>query len=580
MFARPLRKAGLIRRITVILGCCALVAILFLIVSSGSLAQEPADPLVTITGGQVQGRLLPIPGGAVFKGIPYAAPPVGDLRWREPQPVKPWSGVRQAAEYGDDCPIANGGGGGNGLFFGSVPADHAKFSEDCLFLNIWTPEWPAGDKKPVMIWFHDGELMGGSGDLRSGPAPGAESSLARHGVVLVSVNYRPNLLGMMGHPELTAESPHHSSGNEVMQDAIASVQWVHNNIARFGGDPGNVTIFGQSGGGHVTSFLVTSPLTKGLIHRAIAESDEPAQYRRTILTQQQLEQIGVVTAKVLNAPSTGTIKYLRGLPASQIAAATAEVRRRLVANYQPDDEGIDGWAIPESPPEVYRSHKEQPVPMIIGATAVDSTGVPGAATPMNPEQAAAWEKHVLERFYGKYPDLLERAMKVYGFRGTPNEVLTDPAYGTPVQQMGVDMNHRCAVQTSGVWHSAIAPTWTYEFKRSIPVPAVHTSELRFIFGFLTKEELSDQSALKLQDAMQQYWTNFARNGDPNGPGLPVWSKYNATTKQSMEFANDGPVPRTERRAAICALFTERLNRDPKPLLFDSERVWALEFVKP
>jgi para-nitrobenzyl esterase len=564
MFTLHVKNSGLSWRIPLTAGCGALVAGLSLMFSPVSLAQNSAGPLVSVAGGQVQGRMLPAPGGAVFKGIPYAAPPVGDLRWREPQPVKPWTGVRQAAEYGADCPPANGG------------SDLAKtISEDCLFLNVWTPEWPSSGRKPVMVWLHGGELTGGTGTLRSGPAPQAESSLARRGVVLVSINYRPNLLGMMGHPELTAESPHHSSGNYVIMDAIAAIRWVHDNIERFGGDPGNVTVFGQSGGAHVTSFLVTSPLTRGLIHRAIAESGAVAQFNRPILNLKQLEQMGVVAAKTLGAPSTGAIKYLRGLPASKIAAATDEVRQRLLEmDFQPDDEGIDGYAIPESPPEVYRSHKEAAVPMIIGSTAVD-TGTMIADSPMdaNPsrEEVQAWVKRVLGLFYGKYPDLLERAEKIYGLHGTPNEVSTYPPYGTIRQQLGVDLNHRCGVQATALWHSTIAPTWTFEFTRSSHGPAVHTAELRFVFGYLSNDELTDPSARKLADMMQQYWTNFAKTGDPNGAGLPVWAKYNAATKQSVEFTDDAAVPKTGSRAVACGPFVDRLNRDPKPLMFDNVR---------
>jgi para-nitrobenzyl esterase len=448
-------------------------------------------------------------------------------------------------------------------------------SEDCLSLNIWTPEWPSRTKKPVMVWLHGGELTGGSGALRSGPVQQAESSLARRGVVLVSINYRPNLLGMMGHPELTAESPHHASGNYVILDAITALRWVHDNIERFGGDPGNVTVFGQSGGAHVISFLVTSPLTKGLIHRAIVESGAVAQFNRPTLTQQQLEQMGVVAAKVLKAPSTGAIKYLRGLPAAQVAAATEEVRQTLLKmDFQPDDEGIDGYAIRESPPEVFRTHKESAVPLIVGSTAVD-TGTMIADRPMDPnpspEEVQVWVGRVLDLFYGKYPDLLERAKKIYGLRDTPNEVSTYPPYGNVRQQLGVDINHRCGVQAMALWHSAIAPSWTFEFTRSVPTPAVHTAELRFVFGYLSNEELSDPNALKLVDILQKYWTNFAKTGDPNGPGLPVWGKYSAAGKQSIEFTVDAAVPKTGSRAVACGPFIDRMNRDPKPLMFDNTR---------
>jgi para-nitrobenzyl esterase len=563
MFAHGLRNSGLIRRITLSLAFGVLITGLSLIASPSTLTQKSEGPIVTVSGGKVQGRLLPAPGGAVFKGIPYAAPPVGDLRWREPQPVKLWTGVRQAAEYGADC-IPNHAEGTT-----RIPPNHSDAtgatSEDCLFVNVWTPTWPTGAKTPVMIWLHGGELFGGTGALHSGPAEHAESSLARHGVVLVSINYRPHLLGMMAHPELTAESPHRASGNYVILDAIAALQWVHDNIARFGGDPGNVTVFGQSGGATITSYLVTSPLTKGLITRAIIESGAPAQVSRPPLSEQQLEQIGVKAAELLKAPSTDAIKYLRGLPASEIAAASKALWKSNVRF----GEGIDGYAVLQAPPEVFRSHEEPRVPMIIGSTAQDSNQIEGVS-PLNPnaspEETRAWVENAVQVFYGQYQDLLERAQKIYGLRGGPNEVSSYPPYGAVAYQLGVDLHHRCAVLTTASWHSTIAPTYVYEFTREIPsYPPVHESELRFVFGFLSTDEVADESAHKLADAMQTYWTNFAKTGNPNGPGLPLWPQYNATTKQAIDFTNDGPVQRNEYRAVACAPYIDKTNRTPKLL---------------
>jgi para-nitrobenzyl esterase len=551
------RKPGLNLRIALLLGCGALVAGLFLIVAPASFAQGSAEPVVTVTGGQVQGRFLPAPGGAVFKGIPYAAPPIGDLRWRETQPLKPWTGVLQAGEFRTGC--------------GQIPSGSKEATEDCLYLNVWASEWPASAKKPVMFWINGGELFGGSGALK----PGVES-LARHGVILVSANYRGTLLGMMGHPELTAESPHHSSGNYMFFDEIAVLKWIRDNIARFGGDPGNVTVFGQSGGAHTISMLLASPHTKGLIHRAIIDSDAPMKATRPYLRRDQLEQIGVVTAQVLKAPPTGTIRYLRGLPASQIVAAMPEVRKRLLEmNGLAYDEGTDGYVIPQPPAEVWSSHKEAPVPLMIGSTSQDTAAtIKGALIPdakASPEEASAWKKSILELFYAKDPDLLERAMQTYGLRDGPNEVSTYPPYGTPVQQLGVDLNHRCSSLLSASLHSTVAPTWLFEFTRTTAAqPPSHGSELRYIFGY---DDLEDASARKQSEIMQQYWTNFAKTGNPNGPGLPAWQKYDTATKSSMEFSNEGPVQRSANRAAACALYGEKYTRNPK-ILSDGENTFV------
>jgi len=226
------------------LSAFASLALLALVAS----AQEP--PAVTVTGGKVQGGTLK-GGGAVFKGIPFAAPPVGDLRWREPMPVQPWTGTRDATHFGARC-MQSG----------------ADVSEDCLYINVWTPEWPPKARKPVMLWIHGGGNFAGA----SSEAIFDGEALAQHGVVLVSVNYRLGVFGFYAHPELTAESKHHASGNYGLMDQVAALQWVRDNIARFGGDPRNVTIFGESAGALDINVLMTSPLAKGLYARLIGES--------------------------------------------------------------------------------------------------------------------------------------------------------------------------------------------------------------------------------------------------------------------------------------------------------------------
>ncbi|MBC2666098.1 carboxylesterase family protein [Novosphingobium flavum] len=512
-------------------------------------AQERAGPVVAVTGGQVRGDFMPGPGGAAFKGIPYAAPPMGDLRWRETRPLKPWRGVLAAGVYRPGC--------------GQMDPATKQAGEDCLFLNVWSPEWPARTKKPVIFWINGGELFGGSGALK----PGSES-LARQGVVLVSANYRGTLLGMMGHAELAAESPHRSSANYMLHDQVAVLNWIHRNIARFGGDPDNVTIFGQSGGGHSVSMLLASPLTKGLVHRAIIDSGAPMQVPRPYVTRQELEQIGTVTAEVLHAPKTDTIRYLRALPAAQVVAAMPEVRARLLAmGGEAYDEGTDGYVIPVPPGEVWAAHNEHHVPLIIGSTSQDTAGtIRGVAVPgpgASIEAVAAWKKEALELFYGKDADLLEAATRIYGLRGKPDEQTDYAPYGTQVQQLGTDLNHRCGTIYSAALHSKVAPTWLFEFSRTTPgkLP-VHSSELPYLFGH---DDLPDAAARAYSGMMQRYWVNFARSGNPNGPGLPQWPGYEPTSRASIEFANEGPVVRKGMRVAACAPYEAKLARDPRPL---------------
>src|SRR5260370_24004168 len=220
-------------------------------------AAADSDRIGAVTGGRVQGVMLD-KGGAVFKGLPYAQPPLGDLRWREPLPVKPWTGVRDATAFGAVCAQTP-------TVIIRIAAEISK--EDCLFLNVWTPEWPSKSPKPVMVWIPGGgNYIGGSTEADDG------ESLARRGVVLVTINYRLGSFGFFAHPDLTRESPHHASGNQGILDQIAALKWVRDNIARFGGDPNNVTIFGQSAGSLDVSVLMTSPLSKGLFRRVIGES--------------------------------------------------------------------------------------------------------------------------------------------------------------------------------------------------------------------------------------------------------------------------------------------------------------------
>ena len=543
-----------------------------MIVCSAPRAQQAEGPIVAVTGGQVQGRFLPSESGTVFKGVPYAAAPVGELRWAETQPVKPWSGVRQVGQFGAPCAQPPG------------PSERQKelaatSSEDCLFLNIWTPKWAPTGKLPVMIWLYGGDLSNNSGEgnvYLSPPYDGMH--LARHGVIAITINYRMGLFGIIGHPELDAESPHHASANYSMLDQIAALKWVHDNIAHFGGDPSNVTLFGQSGGARFTGMLLTSPLTKGLIHRAILESDKNIPGTWPYGTPEDEQQSGIALAAAMNAPAINQIKYLRSLPANRIALAAHEVSKRLMEhNYFSYDQGIDGYVVPTDPVEVYHDHRELPVPMIVGSTSLDGTRIVDLASPQvsldaKPEEKRAAMKNILQIFYGKYPDLLARALKIYGVEGRANQLSTNPAYGTPDVQLAVDFHHRCGSVTTALWHSKLAPTYQYEFTRSTPGhPPLHESELRFVWDGLG-DEASDENARKLADTMEKYWTNFAKTGNPNGPGLPEWPKYDARTKPYMDFANEGAVQKAAIQDAACQVYVEKFTRDPKAMLGKSSRL--------
>jgi para-nitrobenzyl esterase len=250
-------------------------------------AASHKDPVVSISAGQIRGALRP-DGGAEFLGIPYAQPPAADLRWHEPLPVTPWTGLREAKEFGAPCaqPVL---GGWN-------KHDAETSNEDCLFLNVITAEWPVRKPMPVMFWLHGGANTGGT----ASSALYKDGTLVRHGIMLVTVNYRLGMFGFFAHPGLTAESPHHVSGNYGLMDQIAALQWVHDNVAKFGGDPQNITVFGQSAGAQDTGFLMTSPLSQHLFQRAIAESGTPFGPPPASLAEAQ--QTAVKIAETLKAP--------------------------------------------------------------------------------------------------------------------------------------------------------------------------------------------------------------------------------------------------------------------------------------
>jgi len=231
------------------------------------------------------------------------------------------------------------------------------------------------------------------------------------------------------------------------------------------------------------------------------------------------------------------------------------------------DEGADGYVIPQAPSDVWNSHREARVPLIIGYTSQDTSatisGAPAPDAKTSPEEATAWKKRILELFFAKSPDLLERALQIHGLHEGPNEVSTYPPYGTPAQQLGVDLNHRCSSILSASLHASVAPTWLYEFTRTTAGrPPLHGAELSYVFGY---DNLGDAASGAQSEIIQGYWTNFARTGDPNGPGLPPWPKYTVAAKPSMELSDEGPLQRSASRAAACAPQIEKYTRNPKIL---------------
>jgi para-nitrobenzyl esterase len=492
------------------------------------------EPVVTVTGGEIRGRTLAAPGGAVFKGIPFAQPPVGDLRWREPQAVVAWEGVRDAGSYAAPCAQ---------IAAGWNDRTAAISKEDCLYLNVWAPAWPPSSRLPVMFWIHGGANMGGSTLGAGGIEPAFDGEkLARHGVVVVSAAYRLGVFGFMAHAELTAESAHQASGNYGLLDQVAALRWVHDNIAQFGGDPAKVTIFGQSAGGMDVGLLMASPLARGLFQRAIQESGTVIIGGAPTPTLEQAEAAGARFAAHLQAPEKGAIAYLRGLSAAEVLKASPPYGGGGADRPGPD---VDGYALPRSPASVFEAGGEARVPLITGSNAREML-IPGG-----PEAA----RKAIEQYYG---ERAARALPLYGLAG--GEAPSYPPYGDAGAQFRTDTFFRCpAVLTAG-WHSAHNPTWEYEFTVGAePEGARHSGELRYVFGRRGVQDTADPDA-KVTEQIQTYWTNFAKSGNPNGPRLPHWPRYDSAKRKYQELNLDGAITKSDLRGAACALFRERLEQ--------------------
>jgi para-nitrobenzyl esterase len=516
----------------------AIIAVL-LVCAAAAASRAQSDPLVTVTGGQIRGTTLA--GGAAFKGIPFAAPPTGERRWREPMPVQPWSGVRDATRFGAICPQAPSPIVGEAI---------KTASEDCLFLNVWTAQWPvAGAARPVMVWIPGGGNFAGA----ASQAVYDGEPLARRGVVLVTLNYRLGAFGFFSHPALTRESPRRASGNQGILDQIAALRWVQENIARFGGDPKNVTIFGESAGSLDVSVLMTSPLSKGLFHRAIAESGavvlvgEPS-------TLAEAEKRGQAAAARWKVPADASVEMLRAVPTAEIIAAQANLFGDGIANLFPNlGITVDGYVFPRKPAQVFATGGQHRVPMLLGSNAREQ--VPGSVVAKDLPQAIA----------DAYGPLAPRALKLYA--SAP-----DPVYGTPAEQWGTDTSFRCSTVAQAMWHSAAGQsTFEYEFALVPPeraaLGAVHASELSHVFGTYAQGLIgvgpparATEADARVSDVMQRYWTNFAKTGDPNGPGLPAWPKFDPNSRGYVEFTSSGAAAKQGLRRQYCDLFIENAQR--------------------
>ncbi|HMD61783.1 MAG TPA: carboxylesterase family protein [Opitutaceae bacterium] len=490
------------------------------------------DLLIGVAGGVVRGRMLPDGHGAVFKGIPFAQPPVGDLRWREPMPVAAWTGVRDAGQSGPPATQAP---------LGWNDRSASASGEDCLYLDVWTPAGQAPAHNPVMVWIHGGANVAGAGGfdpLYDGAA------LIGRGVVLVVVEYRLGVFGFLAHPELTRESPHHASGNYAILDQIAALRWVHDYIAGFRGDPGNVTIFGQSAGSEDVLALMASPLSQGLFQRAIGESGPITQMK--VQTLDEAEEAGARVAGKLGRSGHADLLFLRTVAPGDLLEAGAEIHSFTT----------EGWVFPSSPLDVWSAGKEHRVPLIIGSNAVEF-------------RAGGSLDGIRQAIRDTFGTLSPKALALYGLDGK-GVWAADPVYGDAADQWGSDV-FRCPAVVQGQWHNGAGnPVWEYEFDRAIPPrPRVgHSSDLPYVFGNLYPAGSQggdyQEADRDLSATIQAYWTNFARTGDPNGPGLPRWPQYEEKGRTYLTFtAAAGVALGRNQRGPFCDLFRELMDR-PAP----------------
>lgn len=483
-----------------------------------------SDPPVTIgdtvsvTGGLIAGARSASGAVREFRGIPYAAAPLGDLRWRAPRPVTAWSGVRPADDFSPICPQTPLP---DGSFYQRefVPATEPR-SEDCLYLNVWTAAQTSDEQLPVMLWVHGGGFSQGSGSM---PAFDGEA-LARKGVVLVTFNYRLGVLGLLAHPELSREATYGASGNYGLLDHVAALKWVRDNIAAFGGDPDNVTLFGQSSGADNVNLLLASPLSEGLFHRAILQSGSSFAFGRKH-DLASAERSGEIFA---DSVAGGSISALRHLPADSVLSHAAGF------SFVPN---VDGWLLPDHVDRVFRLGDQHDVPLMAG-----STGDEGS-TLFGPQLSAEVFRGLVERSYGDdaaaflalYPAGSDDEAK-----GSFNASFSDEiAWGA---QALAELHTRTASR----------PAYLYFFNHPPPgrqserYGAFHSSELVYVFGTLDSVDRPWQSEDRaLSDLLTSYWSHFTATGDPNDPGLPPWPPFESAQRLVLEFkAGAEPRPRT------------------------------------
>ena len=496
------------------------VTVIFLLLftlPAGIFANEKKTNIIQLDSGPIIGKIED--GVSIFPGIPYAAPPVGEFRWKPPQKVASWTQVRKCTSFGPSCPQPD-------------QKDTFTFSEDCLYLNVWTTAEKPDERLPVMVWIHGGAFNFGSASLPEYDG----KNLARKGVVLVTINYRLGPFGFLVHPLLSGESPHNTSGNYGLLDQIAALRWVQKNITSFGGDPERVTIFGQSAGSRSVTLLMISPLSAGLFHRAIAESGGPiigSEYLSPNFNgnMEHVSKMGQKVASRLGCDkSEDVLADMRARSAQEILKA-ADCKTDIF-----DDGGIffapvfDGWVIPGDPFAAYSGGEQHDVPIIVGSTLNEGNIYLGNKTDLSVEKYKSFLK---SRFADNYEKAFEMfpVNKAQDVAPALDKILTVAANAQPARLVAQSMEHKKS------------RAYLYQFTR-LPDTAMarklgvhHGVDIAYVFGNINKSDGYDDTDLWLSSKMMDYWVNFAKTGNPNGQGLTDWPAYESKSDINLEFSD-------------------------------------------
>jgi para-nitrobenzyl esterase len=496
-------------------------------------------PTVTLVSGRLRGMRFGSERNEVaFLGVPYAAPPTGELRWKPPEPVPRWAGMRDATQFGAACP--------------QLPEPwliYPHWSEDCLFLNVWTWQMLARHKQPVIVFFHGGSNRAGYSQRdQLGP------SLSRSGLVVVSANYRLGPLGFLANPALTAESPHASSGNYGLLDQIEALKWVRENIARFGGDPGRITVMGQSSGAVDICLLMASPLARGLFQKAILESGEcqstlnkdirkPITVNGISGTEEEAGERLAADLRITDGPDI--LQKLRRVPVDAILKAMSSDHDLQF------DAIVDGWVVPEQPAKIFAEGRQAHIPVLIGSNADE-------ATVFGPGPANLTEyRKFLQADTGTYADREFQAWPASSNADVPGQYLKleNMSFAYGAWSMARAMTR--AQQPTYLY----LLTWIQTGKRA-SLGAHHGEELPFLDNAYPSNWGSSASDKAFGETIRTYWANFAKTGNPNSPGLPQWPKFDPNSDYVFSLGQKiGPIPMNQNLRVLDKIMAQILSEE-------------------